>query len=231
MSADQKKTAILIFAQSAEKDAAQKSFGPSTQLFEALNLETLRKVQQSSIPYFHFSDKEQTGDSFGERFVNAVQAIYDKGFDKVITIGNDSPQLKTTHLLEAEMRLNEGKTVLGPTLDGGFYLMGLHKNNFDSTLFLRLPWQRFGLFNQISTLLGTNNSSIHLLPVLQDIDNQKDITSLLNFTQSITKFLMRVFSSLLIKIKAPIPKKALKHESLLSFSLFNKGSPYFFSLA
>ncbi|CAN0575163.1 unnamed protein product, partial [Ectocarpus sp. 12 AP-2014] len=64
-------------------------------VFETLTKETLRKVKRTKQPYFHISEKEQTGNSFGERFTNAIQTVFDKGYEHIITVGNDTPQLKT----------------------------------------------------------------------------------------------------------------------------------------
>ena len=94
-------TAILIFANSAEFEAIQKPFQSSQLLFDALNLQTLKVVKKTGIPYFLSSEKNQTGNSFGERFTNAIQSVYDKGFENVITIGNDTPHLQSQHILKA----------------------------------------------------------------------------------------------------------------------------------
>ena len=82
-----KGTAILIFANSAEFEAVQKPFRSSETLFDALNEQTIKIVEKTGLPYFHFSEKNQYGATFGERFANAIQSIYDKGFQTVITIG------------------------------------------------------------------------------------------------------------------------------------------------
>ncbi len=202
-----------------------KSFTKNPQLFEALNRDTLVKARRTGLPCFHYTEREQLGTTFGERFVNAIQEIFKKGFDHVITIGNDSPQLKTNHLSTAAVQLQQGTTVLGPTFDGGFYLMGLHRSDFDAKVFLRLPWQRFGLFNRISTLLRSNNSKVYHLPVLRDIDVEKDIDCLLNFTHSISRELQRIMTAIRSKKRLTFLEGEVHYKSLTFYSLFNKGSP------
>ncbi|MDT0606225.1 TIGR04282 family arsenosugar biosynthesis glycosyltransferase [Croceitalea rosinachiae] len=226
MNTQNKATAILIFAQSAAEELLHKKFSKNPELFQVLNRETLSKVQHSGLPYFHFSEKEQTGNSFGERFVNAIQEIYDMGFDNVITIGNDSPQLKTQHLLQANTQLLHGKTVLGPTTDGGFYLMGLQKQDFSPELFIRLPWQRFSLFQKISQLLAGNNSCIYQLPLLHDIDTKKDVGILLNFIKSVSISLQLIFARLTTNLTSYFSESNPFCSLLIQFNFFNKGSPY-----
>lgn len=225
LKAVQHTTAILVFANSASQEFEQKPFVKNTVLFETLNQETLTKVRKTGLPYFHFTEKEQVGSSFGERFVNAIQEVYKKGYDNVITIGNDSPQLKTSHLLEANKQLLLGKTVLGPTFDGGFYLMGLHKSNFDSSLFKRLPWQRFGLFNRISQLFENSNSHLFRLPVFEDIDTEKDIVKLLGFSKSISITIKNILLSIEEKGLSLFKLRIIANFELFSSPLFNKGSP------
>jgi len=225
LKASQHTTAILVFANSASQEFERKSFAKNPALFEALNNETLTKVKKTKLPYFHFTEKEQFGNSFGERFVNAIQEVYKKGYDNVITIGNDSPQLKIAHLLEANKQLQLGKTVFGPTFDGGFYLMGLHKSNFDASIFLRLPWQRFGLFHRISQLFENNNSHLFRLPVFEDIDTKKDVVKLLGFSKSVATGLLSMlrilFKNVTFFFEPPINKPYNPSTS----APFNKGSP------
>jgi len=59
----------------------------------------------------------------------------------VITIGNDTPILKSHHIVEASRQLESKNVVLGPSLDGGFYLLGIHKTHFNREQFIDLPWQ------------------------------------------------------------------------------------------
>jgi len=220
-----KETAILIFANSAIAETRHKKGVSNLALFHELTEQTIRTAESSGLPFFHFTEKEQQGASFGERFSNAIQAIYDKGYKNVITIGNDSPQLKASHIIEAERQLQLGKTVLGPSSDGGFYLMGLHRSNFDPTLFLRLPWQRFGLFNKISQLFESFDSHIYRLPVLHDIDTKKDITTLLHFSKTVAVSILKILR-ILLKQHVRIVSKNIRIPQYHFTTLhFNKGSP------
>ena len=221
----QQHTAVLIFANSATQELEQKTFVKKPELFEALTQETLLKVKKTGLPYFHFSEKEQSGNSFGERFVNAIKEVYEKGYDNIIAIGNDSPQLKTAHIYKAYRQLQLGKTVLGPSFDGGFYLLGLHRSNFNAPLFERLPWQRFGLLDRISQIFKTSDSPIFRLPVFQDIDAAKDVIVLLNFTKKLTSKIQTVLNNLFFNCSVFVIDKEQLYRYNYSFSFYNKGSP------
>lgn len=219
------KTAILVFARSAQQDAQYKGLAKGDLLFHALTKETLHKVERSGLPFFHSTEVEQQGDSFGARFVHAIQDIFAKGFDSIITIGNDSPQLKTKHLVLAQQQLALGNTVLGPSLDGGIYLMGLHKSQFDAQRFLNLPWQRFSLFKSMFELLQRDQVTIYKLPVLADIDALNDFIRLGSFVKSVPLHLLSLLDHFIF-IFFLHPEKTLGkivdgHITLLQ----NKGSP------
>jgi glycosyltransferase A (GT-A) superfamily protein (DUF2064 family) len=194
-------------------------------LFQTLTQETLQKAKKTGLPCFHISEKEQTGNSFGERFTNAIQTVFEEGFDNIITIGNDTPQLKTTHLLKTEAALEAGETVLGPSLDGGFYLMGIHKSNFDKESFKRLPWQRFSLFNKISSLVELTNSLLYQLPVLSDIDTIKDVKRLAYFKNSISSTVLQLLMQLLQLGKELQTIVISLFLTTFLQQAFNKGSP------
>lgn len=219
------KTAILVFANSAKRELLHKPIPKGEVLFEGLTQDTLQKVQATGLPFFHISDKEQKGTSFGERFTNAIQEVFQNGFENVITIGNDTPQLKTAHVLKAHAALQAGKIVLGPSLDGGFYLMGIHKSNFDQETFKRLPWQRFSLFNKISTLLTVSESLLYQLPVLSDIDTFKDVKRLASFRKSISSSVLQLLR-LVLQLGQELQTILISlFSAILLQQPFNKGSP------
>ena len=98
-------TAILIFANTAQEDASRKAIRGSKKLFQKLNEQTLKTVRQSKLPFFHLTEEAQEGTTFGERFTNAIKSVYARGYDNVITIGNDTPHLKSRQLLETAKQL------------------------------------------------------------------------------------------------------------------------------
>lgn len=219
------KIAILIFAHSADFEAVQKPFKSSAVLFDALNTKTLRVVEKSGLPYFHSSEKNQIGSTFGERFTNAIQSVYNKGFDTVITIGNDTPHLQTKHLLKAKSQLQQNNIVLGPAKDGGFYLMGLKKSFFNIETFLNLPWQTSQLRYCISKLIQLKGIGVSYLETLSDIDTISDVTNITNSFRNISKYLKQLLQAI-ISIEKKTNYTLFNLTSIYNQNThFNKGSP------
>ncbi|MDH7447943.1 TIGR04282 family arsenosugar biosynthesis glycosyltransferase [Aquimarina sp. 2201CG14-23] len=219
------KTAILVFANSAQEELQHKPILGGEKLFDELNKRTLAIVESSKLPFYIFTEKNQFGTTFGERFVNAIQTIYDLGFDNVITIGNDTPHLKKHHLLESARQLQNKKFVLGPSTDGGFYLMGLHKSQFNPSIFLKLPWQSGHIAKRISLLIKTAKIEVTKLQVLFDIDTFEDLKTVSRFGFNLSGVLQKIIYKI---IQYPVTIwqhiVIIKNNTLLR-SLYNKGSP------
>ena len=218
------KTAILIFANSAEKELVSKPFSSSS-LFEALNLQTINIAKKTGLPYFHFSEAQQIGANFGERFTNAIQQVYNKGYQAVITIGNDTPHLTAKHILKTAKKLKTHHVVLGPSTDGGFYLMGLKKQHFNPDAFLKLPWQTTNLNRSISKVLASKNSTIHYLELLTDIDIASDIELILNSFKSISAAIKSILLQSILTATKPIAYHKIAYHNFILNRQHNKGSP------
>ncbi|MEO6348641.1 MAG: DUF2064 domain-containing protein [Aquaticitalea sp.] len=219
------KTAILIFASSGQQEAFAKPFKSSALLFDELNLQTHQTVKATCLPYFHVSEKEQVGNSFAERFTNAIQSIYSKGFDTVITVGNDTPHLKSSQILQAAQQLETKDIVLGPSLDGGFYLMGLKKSLFNADTFLKLPWQTSRLSQSIFRIIAANSISLYKLEVLSDIDSISDIKNILQSKKQLTSRVKALLLNVLSEVKKTEDSYLHYYQHSLSNCYFNKGSP------
>ncbi|PIB33654.1 hypothetical protein BFP78_05205 [Gaetbulibacter sp. 5U11] len=218
------KTAILIFSNSAKEDAKRKSFSDS-RLFETLTNETIKKVKKTGLPFFHFTEAQQQGSNFGDRFTNAIQLVFDRGFTNVISIGNDTPHLKTKHINDAYQKLNNNQLVFGPSKDGGFYLMGLTKNLFNAKQFKNLPWQTSALKSTTLQCLSSTKITFSTLETLDDIDSVKDLKAILNSYKTVSKALKTILLQLCFSAKA-ILKHIVLHYLILPQQLpFNKGSP------
>ena len=69
----------------------------------------------------------QRGEDLGERLEETVGQLFAAGVEQVIVLGSDSPHLPAVRLREAEAALDRADLVLGPTEDGGYYLVGLSR--------------------------------------------------------------------------------------------------------
>ncbi|MEC3906825.1 DUF2064 domain-containing protein [Tamlana sp. 2201CG12-4] len=219
------KTAILIFAYSAEKEATLKPFQHSKRVFDALNVQTQDIAKKSGFPYVVFSEKQQKGNSFGERFTHAIQSVYNKGYDTVITIGNDTPHLTTNHILKTAHHLQNHDMVLGPSIDGGFYIMGLKKSQFNTKTFLELPWQTSQLNRSISQLHTSKKLKAYYLEVLSDIDSASDINTIIHSFRGISNTIKQLLISTTSIEKKIISNLNISIENFILNQPPNKGSP------
>jgi len=224
------KTAILIFANSAKAEGLNKPFQKSAVLFQALNTEIEAKVKQTQLPYFLVSEKQQIGSTFGERFTNAIQSVFNKGFDNIITVGNDTPHLKANHINKAYKKLKTDSLVLGPSQDGGFYLMGISKKLFDAKNFINLPWQTSKLRERIINLLSFKKVNVSILETLNDIDTVSDAKTLSERFRSVSTLIKSILLLIITSAKA----KTIHLFQFLKLNLissnYNKGSPFIFSV-
>ena len=80
----------------------------------------------------------QTGDGLGERLKNAFTDAFEQGFSKVVAIGSDSPDLPESFLRQAFEELDSHDAVVGPSSDGGYYLIGFSEGSFAPGTFERV---------------------------------------------------------------------------------------------
>ncbi|PRX56965.1 TIGR04282 family arsenosugar biosynthesis glycosyltransferase [Flagellimonas meridianipacifica] len=220
-------TAILFFANSAEKDFVRKNFtDKAIPLFRDLTHHTLKTIERTGLPFFHFTEQEQQGDTFGERISHAFTAIFALGFSKVISVGNDSPNLTAEHILEAQVQVSKNRAAIGPTLDGGCYLMGLHRDNFQKESFEVLPWQSASLFKKLVLQLESQGVDMTSLGKLNDIDSIADVKRLSNFIKRFSAHWIALFNTI-FNFRQPntlVPIPIYKNRS--TTTPFNKGSPF-----
>jgi hypothetical protein len=121
---------------------------------------------------------EQSGDGLGERMDSAIAHATKLDFNPVIVLGADSPTLPLAFIEDAIQSLAEGDAdvVLGPTTDGGYYLVGLRKPVAD--LFRNVEWSRPTVFEQTVRNINELNLKLTLLPEWYDVDTPDDLVRL-----------------------------------------------------
>lgn len=221
--------AILLFANSSQHEASEKSMANSSILFEHLNEKTLQKAQKTGLDVIISTEKEQVGNNFSQRFTNAISDVFEKGYNSVITIGNDSPDLTVVQLLKAQENLENNIATLGPSLDGGTYLIAISKEEFNEQQFASLPWQSSQLFTSLKYLLK-ETSQVAVFAYLKDIDTLSDLQYFLHRSIKKTTSLLHKIIHCLISNHKTIQyynfKETLPSTSLITKN-YNKGSPLF----
>ena len=114
----------------------------------------------------------QRGRTFGERFENAFADARALGYVEVVAIPIDVPALGTEQLAASFAKLEGSDVVLGPSPDGGVYLVGSRRDT--ASLFRDVPWQT----DRVFFALLRNAGEAVVLGSLLDIDRRADLESL-----------------------------------------------------
>ncbi len=185
------KIAIIFFSLSGEKQANSKKLIASNSdrnrsINKSLIVETHQVLKKSRLPIFHFDQDKQKGLSFGEKLANAYEEVFDLGYEAVISVGNDSPEISKINWTEIIARLQKKESILGPNLRGGSYLIGINKSLFDKKSFAELPWQRHNLFTELVNYCESNCISTTVLEKIRDINSFHDLKLYISNCKSFT---------------------------------------------
>lgn len=118
----------------------------------------------------------QTGADLGERLRRAFDAEYERGARAVCAIGADSPTLPLHLLDEAFRALVWERVAVGPTFDGGLWLVGAQRPAPD--LFADVSWSTPAVVPHTLNKLHAAGIDAHLLPFWYDIDEAADLERL-----------------------------------------------------
>lgn len=118
-----------------------------------------------------FSHHVQYGSDLGIRMEQAFLETFALGYEKVVIIGSDLPDLSSSDIYEAFAGLNKHEVVLGPASDGGYYLLGLKK--IIPSVFENKDWGTNTVLD--ATLKNLNKLSTFLLQEKNDIDRYEDL--------------------------------------------------------
>lgn len=168
-------TALLVFSLSAQREAGRKGVLAqplaNVTFFESLIRNTEAVAQASGLSLIWSDESQQRGQGFGERLSHAFADLFAAGYEQVIAIGNDTPDLSADILAQAVDQLQAGRLVVGPSLDGGAYLIGAHRSDFDAASFEALPWTTTRLRTALVDEAQVQEIAIVQLAPLADIDD------------------------------------------------------------
>jgi rSAM/selenodomain-associated transferase 1 len=113
----------------------------------------------------------QSGPDLGERMYRAFETAL-QSHDACLLIGSDCPGITPELLRQAFDRLQQNDLILGPSTDGGYYLIGLHRPI--RPLFEAIAWSTSKVLAQTLDKARKLDLSWHLLPELTDVDEAAD---------------------------------------------------------
>lgn len=186
-------SALVIFVKDREESG-------NNQLAEAIGRAAAAKIYEQLLQHAHFIARQlpadryvyctryletedlwsqggfkkclQSGNTFGERLMQAFKEVFARGYENVVIIGCDSIDLDCTHVEEAFRLLQYYDVVIGPAQDGGYYLLGMRQ--LFPFLFNNKAWRTPLLLQQTLDDLDSNHIFYHLLPVLSDVEEGRE---------------------------------------------------------
>lgn len=126
-----------------------------------------------------YSYIRQIGKDLGQRMKNAFLKAFSDGFNSVVIIGSDLPDLPADYLELGLKALETNGVVLGPSSDGGYYLIGFAKEAFLPDVFEGITWSSTDVFEQTLNILQKHEQRVYLLPQWHDVDTLMDLNSLI----------------------------------------------------
>lgn len=127
--------------------------------------------QMDEWPGISLTKEVQSGKDLGKKMSQAIKMVK-KHASKVIIIGSDCPQLDKSMIAEAFKVLDDYDVVVGPSKDGGYYLLGLRK--WDQELFSNITWSSSTVLLETLERAKQLNLSVYLLTELRDLDDAED---------------------------------------------------------
>jgi uncharacterized protein len=144
-----------------------------------------------------FSCFPQAGKDLGARMREAFRYLFAEGFERVVLIGGDLPPIPAQTFDAAYAALSAGRdVVLGPSVDGGYYLVGMSRLVDD--IFGGIHWSRADVLDRTLEKIRGAGLSYELLHLWHDIDRPEDLVRLY---QQRNAFLMKITLTVLQELK------------------------------
>ncbi len=120
-----------------------------------------------------FYKKIQHPGDLGERMEASFREAFAAGASKAIIIGSDCPELSGELLLQAFDALDHADFVIGPTPDGGYYLLGMKQ--LESSVFHGIEWSTETVRSTTVEKIRAAGLSCAEMRVLSDLDTEEDL--------------------------------------------------------
>lgn len=200
--------ALLFFARSPYSDTKRGGFSNNKLHLEVvshLHLATYQKLCDTGLPVIVSDEHTQKTRSLAVNLSQAISEVFEKGFQKVIVVGNDCPDLSLGTLEKAIHSVRQGKNVLGPDMEGGNYLIGINKSGFCEATFVNALSIKSNVHENLSTFLQKPERALIVLDYKHDINCHnalcKYVKSTVNWNSTYS-FLRKVYFSFIHFIKA-----------------------------
>lgn len=152
-------------------------------------LNTTKDIDADRIIYYTPSDADtdnlalfegikaypQSGADLGERMFHAIEDSIISGYERVVLIGSDSPDLSQAIPEIAFHSLEKNDAVIGPSHDGGYYLIGINASSLSRTIFQDIEWSTSSVYEMTIKKLRLLRLNYCSLNIWYDIDTTEDL--------------------------------------------------------
>lgn len=121
---------------------------------------------------------DQTGDDLGERMAEVFDRLFARNYRSVFLVGTDVPSLPLEEYRRAFDLLESHDLVLGPALDGGYYLLGL--KHPVPELFVGIPWSTSLVLQTTEDRARSLGLTVARTASWRDVDTIDDLTALID---------------------------------------------------
>lgn len=121
----------------------------------------------------NFTFIEQQGDDLGERLAQVSRECFDRGAHQLIIVGTDSPTLGSGHFMKAVNAMGDHDVVVGPSFDGGYYMIGLDGPHPE--IFEEIDWSTARVYEQTLQRCHASSLLCETLEFWYDVDTISDL--------------------------------------------------------
>jgi len=189
---------LLVFVRSPEKGRVKRRIAAALgddaalALYRCFVADTLGLARQAACPFtvcFHPPEarpvveawlgpevraEPQMGKDLGERMYRALCKALDKA-RAVVLIGSDVPGLPPEMLFDAFAGLETHDAVIGPSMDGGYYLIGFTSEALLPAPFEGIGWGGPDVFRSTMDIFQEKKLTVQILPPWNDLDDYGDL--------------------------------------------------------
>lgn len=172
-------TAVLVFTRTAVEEAMHKAYALNANINTKVRIarrlinHTVQQAEATGLDVYKVDSDHQVGNTFGERLLNAIEGIYNDGYDNVIAIGTDAPDLLTEHISEVAEQLHTHTCVLGPSKDGGISILGINKSAYSREQLINISWQTTKVYQQLEQCFKQDHNLAIAISPIGDIDDDE----------------------------------------------------------
>ncbi len=120
-----------------------------------------------------FNILSQIEGDLGRRLEHAFRYLFSRGTHKAIILASDVPDISVEIINDAISALDHDNIVIGPSVDGGYYLLGMKK--LHKELFKGISWSTEKVLKQTLSVAEKLRLTVCSLPELRDIDTEEDL--------------------------------------------------------